>query len=397
MSGHSLGGFLVDSAALLLPGSCRGMALHFSSVSFESPGVPAAVLGQAQATCRPGACAALQDSNNQPLQQHQQQQQQQQQQDEALQQGWGSRAAPSGPADAASSAALETGSCMLYHTAAEAAAAAAAATCGHQQRPSTEPAVPADHAGAGDDVTCCSRPSSMVSYLASPTPLNTLFRHPGLLYHVQPGASGGQTHHQQWTKAQMVLLAAIDVARCVFCWSVLCAAVGAADLGSAAEATEAVQAALPAAEPAVAAGVTTGADSAPIQAVEAAVDVSDMSSTALAVPASAAAAGVAASLAGRLGLGATDLIHEHSLAGMRLAAFDADDGGHNAAAVQQVSGWPLFRPGGEVRSLLVDLALGLLPSFVCRSNRGVWTLWEGKAERSGRLLRARQVVAACKQ
>lgn len=46
MSGHSLGAAIVDTAALMLPHSCSDLPLSFSSVSFESPGVPQAVLKQ---------------------------------------------------------------------------------------------------------------------------------------------------------------------------------------------------------------------------------------------------------------------------------------------------------------------------------------------------------------
>jgi hypothetical protein len=263
----------------------------------------------------------------------------------------------------------------------------------------------------------------MVSYLASPTPLNTLFQHPGLLYHVQPGnsnssgssssssgsftSSGGSSNRKdpqqrQWT-ADMVLLVAIDAARCMFCWSLLCAAAAAAaavgDLGSAAADTaEVLQAVLPASD------LADGAESAVAQSFnpEAAVRTSDaqqqLARSAVPMPADAAvAAGVLASLAGRLGLGATDLIQEHSLDGMRSRAFGGSDGTPRPAAVQQVAGWPLFTPGAEVKSLLVGLVWGLLPSFVRRSNRGVWTLWEGKAARSRRLMRARLGFVVCKQ
>jgi hypothetical protein len=109
------------------------------------------------------------------------------------------------------------------------------------------------------------------------------------------------------------------------------------------------------------------------------------------------AAGVLASLAARLGLGAKDLIKEHSLDGMRFRAFDAEDGSGRSSAVQQVVGWPLFRPVSEIRRLVVDLLWGLVPSFVRRSNRGVWTVWEGRAARSRRLMRARKEVVECKQ
>jgi hypothetical protein len=114
------------------------------------------------------------------------------------------------------------------------------------------------------------------------------------------------------------------------------------------------------------------------------------------LPASVVAAGAVASLVGRLGLGATDLIQEHSLDGMRFRAFEPQDGQPNTTAVQQVAYWPLFKPGSEVYSLLVDLMWGVVPSFVWRSNRGVWTLREGRAARSRRLLRARQKLVAIK-
>jgi hypothetical protein len=82
---------------------------------------------------------------------------------------------------------------------------------------------------------------------------------------------------------------------------------------------------------------------------------------------------------------------------MRFRAFKAEDGTNSDAAVQHVVGWPLFGPGNEIKSLLVDLLWGLLPSFVCRSNRGVWTVWEGKAARSRRLMQARRELVAYKQ
>lgn len=46
MSGHSLGAAIIDTAALMLPHSCSDLPIMFSSVSFESPGVPQAVLRQ---------------------------------------------------------------------------------------------------------------------------------------------------------------------------------------------------------------------------------------------------------------------------------------------------------------------------------------------------------------
>jgi hypothetical protein len=101
----------------------------------------------------------------------------------------------------------------MYHTAAAAAAAA------KHEHPSTEQsvatAIAADYTGGTKDQLCHCRTSSMVSYLAGPTPLNTLFRHPGLLYHVEPGSSSSSSspHQQQWTTAEIVLLAAIDAAR----------------------------------------------------------------------------------------------------------------------------------------------------------------------------------------
>jgi hypothetical protein len=249
MSGHSLGGFLVDSAALLLPANFNNTSLHFSSISFESPGVPAAVLKRASASCRHG-------SDVQQQQRRQQQQQQpaeqritsaaasattdpavvlgqalagyqqgfvtgadpqncadQQQQEEAVHvqsiataggvvagtAQWQASAAPSLPASSS------TNSSMLYHT----AAAVVAAEC----------------TGGTSSQRCRCRPSSMVSYLASPTPLNTLFTHPGLIYHVQPGngsssstgssssSSTSDLHQQQWKAAEVALLAAIDAAR----------------------------------------------------------------------------------------------------------------------------------------------------------------------------------------
>uniref|UniRef100_A0A383W6W4 Uncharacterized protein n=1 Tax=Tetradesmus obliquus TaxID=3088 RepID=A0A383W6W4_TETOB len=428
MAGHSLGGFLVDCAALLLPRSCAGLPLRFSSVSFESPGVPAAVL---------------------------QQQQQQQQQGEFVQRSSGSASSSktdrqacaartaAAAAQAPASAAAAAGSSMLYHT-----ASATAAVSEHQHLSTGRATCSA--VGVCNRLCCC-RPVSMASYLASPTPLNTLFRHPGLLYQVQPGSSSSSSsgsssssfvgssrssdsgfvgsssssssssrrsssssssssHHlQQWTAAEVVLLAAMDAARCAFCWSVLCAAVAAGDVAAAAEAADVLQAALPAGDLAGAAASATAADPATLQVqlLEAAPETADTQQQPqrLAAPlptAAAAAAGVLASLAGRLGLGATDLISEHSLDGMRFRAFEVKTGRHfegdnDRQAVQQVSGWPLFQPGTEVASLLVDLAWGFVPSFVRRSNRGLWTLWEGRAARSRRLMRTRRGYVSCEQ
>lgn len=46
MSGHSLGAAIVDTAALMMPHSCNNLPSSFTSISFESPGVPQAVLQQ---------------------------------------------------------------------------------------------------------------------------------------------------------------------------------------------------------------------------------------------------------------------------------------------------------------------------------------------------------------
>jgi hypothetical protein len=134
--------------------------------------------------------------------------------------------------------------------------------------------------------------------------------------------------------------------RCVLCWSLLCAAAaGGADLASSAEAAQTLQAVLPAAD------LTGLADSEinniqTVQTATAAACGSELtSSTSAAVPAGVVAAGILASLAARLGLGAKDLIKEHSLDGMRFRAFDAEDGSIRSAAVQQVVGWPVSRPG----------------------------------------------------
>jgi hypothetical protein len=97
---------------------------------------------------------------------------------------------------------------MMPHT------AAAAAAISEYQHLSTEPSAAEDCTGGAKDQLCHCRTSSMVSYLASPTPLNTLFRNPGLLYHVEPGSSSScSPYQQQWTTAEVVLLAAIDAAR----------------------------------------------------------------------------------------------------------------------------------------------------------------------------------------
>lgn len=101
----------------------------------------------------------------------------------------------------------------------------------------------------------------------------------------------------------------------------------------------------------------------------------------------AGSAGVLASVAGKLGLGAADLVDQHSLDGMRFRAFDPQTGVHYATMVRRMVSWPLFRPGAEILGVAADLVLGLLPSFVWRTNRGIWTLWEGQAARGNRALR----------